>query len=81
MKVAKLVSKLNDVLDRDGKKKKKEALKKVLKKMKDKEVALQKKLEHCDSDKDRSDIERQIKVSKAQRQKGIKALRALKGKG
>ncbi|CCQ72620.1 hypothetical protein [Magnetospira sp. QH-2] len=80
MKTAKLIHRLGNILDLDDTRKKKVALKKVLKKLKHKEVTLQEKLRQTKSDKDSADLKRQIKVSKAQRKKGIKTLRKLKGK-
>jgi len=80
MKMPKMIDDLRDALDMNKKKRKKEALQNILKKMKKKELSLKKSLSSA-SGKEKKRLQDSIKVSKAHRKKGIKALRKLKGKG
>ena len=60
-----------------GEKKKKAALKAVLKKIKRREEKLKKKLAEAKGAKKKKSIEREIKATHAQRAKGVKVLRRL----
>lgn len=61
----------------EGEKKKKAALKSVLKRMKHRERELKKKLAGAKSAKMKKSVEREIEATHAQRTKGIKILRRL----
>jgi len=75
-----MIDSLSDALDLNKKKRKKAALQTILGKMKRKELSLKKNLSSA-SGKEKKRLQSSIKVSKAHRKKGIKALRKLKGKG
>jgi hypothetical protein len=80
MKTKDLVQSLARVLDRGSKSKKRAALKKVIKALKMKRNRIQKKLESVGSERERKGLEAKLKVIRAQRKKGLKALRKLDGK-
>ncbi len=80
MKTETVVRKLKNALDLEHKKKKKDALKAALKKLKKKKTALKAKLEGSSSTKDKKKLKTALSVIKAQRAKGIKALREIQGK-
>ena len=77
MKTSNILKKLADALDLDNTKKKKEALKSALKKLKKKENDYGVRLEQADNDEDKAELENKLKVVKAQRKKGVLALREL----
>ena len=80
MKTSTVVNSLRDILDLGSKKKKKAALKKILKKLKKKQIGLKKKLAATQGDKGKKALTAKLKVNHTHRKKGLKALRMLNGK-
>jgi hypothetical protein len=78
MKTKGIGKKLRSVID--GGDKKKGALKKVLKKLKKRDLALNGKLKGTKDDKTKKELHAKIKINRAHRKKGLKALSGLKGK-
>jgi len=77
-----IMKSLTGILDRDSKKrKKKDAINQVLKKLRKKKNKLKKKLVAASGKKEKSAIAAKLKVNRAQRKKGVQALRDLDGKG
>lgn len=79
MKSSKIVKYLHQALNQ-GEAKKKAALKKIIDKMKKKDRKLKAKLAAAKNDKERAVITSKLKVNRAHRKKGVKALRKLNGK-
>ena len=77
MKTSNILQKLADALDLNNTKKKKEALKSALKKLKKKENNYGVRIEEADNDEDTAELKNKLKVVKAQRKKGVLALREL----
>lgn len=77
MKSNAIVKSLRRILDLDDKGKKKDALGKVLGKLKKNEIKLVKKLEDARSGKERKGLAASLKVNRVHRRKGLKALRKL----
>lgn len=77
MKTSKILDKLQDALGLNKKKKRAEALKSVLKKLKKKEAKLKDALHSAKDDKAKASLKQKIATAHAQRKKGVKALRAL----
>ena len=75
MKTSSILETLASALDLNNTKKKKEALKTALKKLKKKENSYRVRLDELDNDDDRAELKNKLKVVKAQRKKGVKALR------
>ena len=82
MTKAKLLKKLQSLLDQadDAKKKDIKKLHKVVKELKNKQKDLEHRLEGTADDKERSRIRKDIEVIKLQRRKGAAVYRQLKGK-
>ncbi|MBT4890604.1 MAG: hypothetical protein HON65_13735 [Rhodospirillales bacterium] len=80
MKTSSILETLASALDLNNTKKKKEALKTALKKLKKKENSYRVRLDELDNDDDRAELKNKLKVVKAQRKKGVKALRELNEK-
>lgn len=80
MKTKGIIKSLKNIINLSGKKKKKDSLKKILKKLRKREVMLKKKIEGASGGKEKNALEAKLKVIRAQRKKGIKALRKLSGK-
>jgi hypothetical protein len=83
MKTKDIVKSLGGALDLDSKKKKKkkvDALRKILKKLKKKEIRLKEKHKAAKSGKERKALEDKLKVNRTHRKKGVKVLRELSGK-
>jgi len=81
MKSNGIMKSLQGILDLDSKKrKKKDAINTVLKKLRKKKNKLKKKLESASGKREKSTIAAKLKVNRAQRKKGVQALRALDGK-
>ncbi|MDP6788279.1 MAG: hypothetical protein QF830_04660 [Rhodospirillales bacterium] len=83
MKTKDIVKSLGAALDLDNKKKKKkaDALRKILKKLKKKEINLKERRKAAKSGKEKSALAAKLKVNRAHRKKGVKVLRKLSGKG
>ena len=77
MKTKNILHKLKDALDLNNTAKKKDALKKALKKLKDKKTTIKERLANTESGADKSELEDKLKVIKVQRKKGLTALRKL----
>ena len=80
MKSKGIVKSLKNIINISSKKKKRDALKKILKKLKKREITLKKKAGDAKSGKEKNALVAKLKVIRAQRKKGIKALRKLSGK-
>ena len=82
MKTKDIVKSLGSALDLDNKKKKKkaDALRKILKKLKRKETNLKERLKGAKSGKEKSALVAKLKVNRAHRKKGVKVLRKLSSK-
>ena len=80
MKRKKLLQKLGDFLDRDGRKQRKhrDELKILLKKLRQKEVELKEKMRVEKDERRLKRLGKEREIIKAQRTKGLKALKALK---
>ena len=80
MKRKKLLKKLGDFLDRDGRKQRKhrDELKMLLKKLRRKEVELKEKMRVESDERRLKRLGKEREIIKAQRTKGLKALKALK---
>jgi hypothetical protein len=79
MKTKDIAKSLRRAVDRDGGKKK-GAIKKVLKKLKQKDIKLKKQLDAAKKGKEKKAILAKLKVNRAHRKKGVKILRDLGGK-
>lgn len=77
MKSNAIVKSLRRILDLDDKGKKKDALRKVLDKLKKNQIKLKKKLEDAKGGKERKRLAASLKVNRVHRRKGLKALRKL----
>ena len=82
MKTKDIVKSLGNALGLDSKKKKKklDALRKILKKLKKKEIRLKEKHKVAKSGKERKALAAKLKVNRIHRKKGVKVLRQLSGK-
>jgi len=82
MKTKDIVDSLGSALDLDSKKKKKkaDALKKILKKLKKKGIRLKERHKAAKSAKEKKALVAKLKVNRAHRKKGVKALRESSGK-
>ena len=81
MKTKDILRSLGAALDLDGKKKRKvEALRKILKKLKKKEINLKEKYKAAKSAKEKKALAAKLKVNRTHRKKGVKVLRKLSGK-
>lgn len=82
MKTRKLLSRIGDFLNQDhtAQQKEIESIRKILKKLKQKENRLREKLATSDSAEDRADLSAKLEVVHAQRQKGLERVRSLRGK-
>ena len=80
MKRKKLLQKLGDFLDSDGRKQRKhrDELKVLLKKLRQKEVELKEKMRVEKDERRLKRLGKEREIIKAQRTKGLKALKALK---
>ena len=80
MKSKKLLKKLGEFLDRDGQKRRKhrDELKILLKKLRKKEVELKEKMRQEKDERSLHRLGKERKIIKAQRTKGLQALRDLK---
>lgn len=82
MKTKDIIKSLGSTFNIGGKKKKKkiDALKKVLRKLKKKEIRLREKQKAAKSGKEKKALVAKLKVNRAHRKKGVKVLRELSGK-
>ena len=80
MKTSKLLKKAGEILsaEKSKQRKNKDSLKEVLKQLKKRKRRLKEKLEDTKSEKDQDRLRRELAVIKAQRHKGLKALKKLK---
>lgn len=81
MKTKNIVKALRDILDLDNRKKKKNALVKILKRLKKNETALKKKIGDAKGGKQKKSLLAQLKVIRAQRKKGETSLARSAAKG
>lgn len=81
MKTKNIVKALRDILDLDNRKKKKNALVKILKRLKKNETALKKKIGDAKGGKQKKSLLAQLKVIRAQRKKGEASLARSAAKG
>lgn len=82
MTTSKLIDKLRDYLelDRQKQKSKQDKIRSVLKKLKKRQIALEKKLKKAPDAKTRKRLKRDLKVLYVQRKKGVKLFRAVRSK-
>jgi hypothetical protein len=80
MTTRKLLDRLKDILNSERKAQiaRYDALKKVLKSLREKKVKLKKELERSNSEAERTEIESKLRVVSKQRKKGLKLLKDLK---
>lgn len=79
MKRKRLLKKLSEFLDRDARKQRKhhDELKMLLKKLREKEVALKEKMQLEKNERSQNRLGKELDIIRAQRTKGIKALQDL----
>ena len=80
MKLAKFAERIGEALKGSGKKSEKDALKKILKKLKKRELKLKGEIDKARSDKERRVLQAKPRVVKEHRKKALSALKSLKKK-